>query len=194
MRYIAFDTETTGVLSESNLLSVCFMILDSNLEVVDVLNLSIKHKVYVVSLKALEVNGIDLLEHDKKSMTLYEARKELLVFLNINKGDKKYIPIGHNISFDIGFIKSSGLVKDIEYSELFDCNVIDTIVLCQNMKLRGRIGIDESLKLSNMCKYFGLKFEEANLHNAEYDIKMTVELLKRINDWEHKKKKRKINN
>jgi DNA polymerase III alpha subunit (gram-positive type) len=193
--YIAFDTETTGVSKESNLLTAYFIILDEDLNIVDELDIRIKHDVYTVFTRALEVNKIDLLEHDKVAKTLLESRRELLIFLNKNKGDERYIPIGHNINFDIGFVKSSGLLKLSEYNMLINCNSIDTLCLCQYLKLCGEIDKDERLSLSNLCEYFKIDMNKNNLHNAEYDIKMTIGLLKKIRciHEKTKSKKRKIN-
>ena len=65
MAYLAFDCETTGLLPNCNVLTVYFVILDDKLNILDELDLKIKHDFYVVFTKALEVNNINILEHDK---------------------------------------------------------------------------------------------------------------------------------
>ena len=82
MYYLAFDCETTGLTSYCNILTAYFIILDNNLNKIDDLDLKIKHDFYTVYTKALEINKIDLLKHDKEGIILNQAKKLLLDFLN----------------------------------------------------------------------------------------------------------------
>jgi DNA polymerase III alpha subunit (gram-positive type) len=182
-KYIAFDCETTGVDERCNLLTVSFVILNKNLDIMDTLNLSLKHNFgYFIYPKALEINHIDIVKHHDNSLELIDARHLLLDFLSKYKVQYNLIPIGHNISFDIKFIIISGLLTQNEYSRYISCNPIDTISIAQFLKLSGKLPEKQSISLVNLCNYFKLnKLSEINLqHTAEYDIKMTIKLLQQF--------------
>ena len=121
--YLAFDTETTGLEADSQVLTAHFMILDSDLNVVSELNLKIRYPVYHVSVRALEINRINLIEHDRTAIDLFDAQNALFKFLNTNRPAFRYIPIGHNIAFDIAHLKSSCILT-VEAQELISTNAI----------------------------------------------------------------------
>lgn len=178
-KYIAFDCETTGVSDNCNLLTVSFIVLDSELNETDLLNISLKqNNGYYIYPESLEVNKIDLVKHHQNSIDLIDARRKLSQFLQKNKGQYNLIPIGHNIQFDIKFIKKSGLLTEDEYSKYISCNAIDTVTISQFLKLTGKLPQKQSLSLVNLCKSCHLKRNESLEHSAEYDVKMTIKLLK----------------
>lgn len=195
-KYIAFDTETSGLEStKCNLLTVCFIVLDSDLIEIDRLNISLKQVSYYINVEALKVNNINLVKHHDNSIYIMDARNKLHNFLNKYKTQYSLIPIGHNIKFDISFIKSSGLLTDNEYLKYISFNSIDTISIAQFLKLSGKLPTQQSLSLVNLCKYAELNEVKNNAHTAEYDTEMTVKLLIYFRDIENelKNKKRKIN-
>jgi DNA polymerase III epsilon subunit-like protein len=176
-KYIAFDCETSGVSETSNLLTISFIILDKDLIQKDSLNVSLKQTSYNIYPEALQINRIDIIKHHQSSTDLQTSRKIILDFLNKNKGSYNLIPIGHNIAFDIRFIKSSGLLTDREYSNFISCNPIDTLVIAQFLKMCGKLNQKQSLSLINLCNHFKLDSCKNSEHTSEYDIKMTIKLL-----------------
>lgn len=204
--YLAFDTETTGIYSnKNNLLTACFIITDDNLIEIDRLNLSLKHNDYNVSIKAMEINKIDLIKHHYESVDLKSARNSLLDFLKKHKNsselsyNKTFTPIGHNVTFDINFIKNSGLLTENEYMSFISFNTLDTICIAQYLKLTGDLPKKQSISLINLCKYYGIESPSqvhsdgdlsktrqepyktgTSYHTAEYDIEMTLHLLRKF--------------
>lgn len=184
-KYIAFDSETTGLDNTCNLLTISFIILDKHLNEIDTLNLSLKHtNGYFIYPEALSVNKIDLVKHHNTSLELLDARKILFAFLTKHKQQFNLIPIGHNIQFDIKFLKKSGLLTDTEYTNYISCNPIDTLVIAQFLKLSGKLPEKQSISLINLCTHLKLKnSDDSELeHSAEYDIKMTIKLLKKFKE------------
>jgi DNA polymerase III epsilon subunit-like protein len=178
-KYIAFDCETTGVNNDCHLLTVSFLILTSNLKEIDCLNIALRQpNGYHIYPESLEVNKIDIVKHHQQSIDLIDARRKLLQFLQKYKEQYSLIPIGHNIQFDIKFIKQSGLLTEEEYSKYISYNALDTVTISQFLKLSGKLHEKQSLSLVNLCKSCNLKRNEDLEHSAEYDIKMTVKLLK----------------
>jgi len=177
-KYIAFDCETSGISETSNLLTVSFIILDKDFIQRDSLNVSLKQTSgYNIYPEALQINRINIIKHHESSTDLQTSRKILLDFLNKNKGSYNLIPIGHNITFDIRFIKSSGLLTHKEYSNFISCNPIDTLVVAQFLKTCGKLPQKQSLSLINLCNHFKLDSCKNSEHTSEYDIKMTIKLL-----------------
>ena len=186
-KYIAFDTETTGLDSDKcNLLTVCFIILDSDLNEIDRLNISLKQVNYYVNVEALKVNKINLVKHHDNSIDIIDARDKLHCFLNQYKTQYNLIPIGHNIKFDISFIKSSGLLTDNEYLKYISFNAIDTISIAQFLKLSGKLPKQQSISLVNLCKYAKLNQEKNQEHTAQYDTEMTIKLLRYFTEIQEK--------
>jgi DNA polymerase III epsilon subunit-like protein len=189
VQYICFDTETSGLdPNNCNLLTAHFIILNNDLERIDSLDLQIKHIQYNIHPKALEINKIDIVVHDKdnKSVFINDANKMLISFLQRYKNNTKYIPIGHNVNFDIQFIKCSGLLSESDYFHYISNIPLDTLHIASFLKLSGHIPPTQLLNLVSLCKYLhitypnngSLLYKNINPHNAEYDATMTVELLK----------------
>ena len=193
-KYICFDTETTGLDPiKNNLLTVCFVILDDKLQELTRFSYNIKHDEYTLSTKAMTVNKINLIEHEKNALTIKEANKNLITRLKKLNAEYRLVPIAHNISFDISFIKNSGLLPENEYSKYISYNGLDTIVLCQFSKLTGVLPSDLSISLMSLCKHFDIDYT-GELHTCETDILITIEILKRIGNFQiaSNSKKRKI--
>ena len=178
VHYIVFDCETTGLDNDCNLLTAFFVILDENLNKIDTLGLHIKHIYYKLYTNAIKVNNINLIEHEKNALYPSEAKEKLISFLQKNQTKKnKFIPIGHNINFDIGFLKSNLIGK--EYSFYFYHIPIDTLVLSQFFKTINLLPTNQSLSLVNLCKHFDIKIENGlDHHTSEYDTLCTIELFK----------------
>lgn len=184
-KYISFDTETSGLdPTKCNLLTVCFIVLDSELNEIDRLNISLKQVNYYINVEALKVNRINLIKHHDSSIDIMDARNKLHNFLNKYKTQYSLIPIGHNIKFDISFIKSSGLLIENEYLKYISFNSIDTISIAQFLKLSGKLPKQQSVSLINLCKYAKINQRENDEHTAEYDTEMTIKLLKYFMDTE----------
>ena len=174
--YLAFDTETSGIHSDAQVLTAYFIILDSNFNEIDSLDLKIKYPVYSIQLKAFEINKIDLIKHDKESIISLDAKIKLKNFLlkHNNSQKNKYVPLGHNVKFDLDKMKSFGIYDHV--SSLFN---LDTMQISQFLKSSNKLPSNQSLSLKNLTEYFCIK-PKGELHNAECDIRLTIDLLKYI--------------
>lgn len=196
MSYLAFDCETTGLLSSCNILTAYFVILDNNLNILDELDLKIKHDYYLVFTKALEINNINLLEHDKIAISVIEAKSQLIKFLkkyDTSHNKNKYQIIGHNIKFDIDMLISNKILNLNEINIYFqtDC-YLDTYKIARLLKSQKKINKCQSLSLSKLCYYFNIDTDksinesnndnddENNFHNCKYDTLCTINLFKKL--------------
>jgi len=180
MAFLFLDTETGGIDTLCDLLSAYFLVLDENFNKVEDLNLLLKpnYGVYRVGGKALEVNKINLAEHDKHAVTYERGRVLLGTFLTdmaVLRKLGKLTPVGHNIAFDLNFINTH-LLKKEEWQANVTYRPLDTQVIAQYLLLTGRLkGISGSLE--SLATYFGL---ERQNHMAKADTLLTVEVFKKL--------------
>jgi len=182
MVYLAFDTETTGLdPTKHNVLTAYFVLLDESLNKIDSLALSIRRGEYVVSAKALEINKIDLVEHNKISASLFESRKKFEDFISPYND---LICIGHNVQFDIDFILSNKILSRELYKKHFNIEKkVDTLLILRKIKNDRKLPSEQSLSLSKITDFLNIKLVgNENFHTAEYDILITIELLKYIKE------------
>ncbi len=191
-KYVALDTETTGLdANVNNLLTATFIVLDSELIELDRLNISLQSQNYTVNAKAMEVNKINIVKHHESSKDLIDTKAQLINFLKKNKTNFYLTPVGHNIQFDIQFIKK---LLGNEYNNYFSYNSVDTIVIANFLKMCGKLPERQPVSLSKLSEYYGIqrcdKVVNESFHTSEYDTEMTVKLLKKfveLNIFESKK-------
>jgi DNA polymerase III alpha subunit (gram-positive type) len=186
--YLAFDVETTGLENHCNVLTAYFIILNSEFNKIDTLDLKIKYPYYVIYPKALEVNQINILEHDKDEQSVYKelAILKLNAFLEKNKTDIKYKIMGHNVQFDLKMLINNNIFYDELINKYLDLSEnIDTLTYAKKLKNKKIIPKNQSLSLSKICYYYDLNYNNnVNFHNAEYDINLTVLLYKKLKQIE----------
>jgi DNA polymerase III epsilon subunit-like protein len=181
MYYLVFDCETTGLLPSCNVLTAYFIILDNELNIIDELDLQIKHDFYIIFPKALEINQINILDHDKHGISKLEANNKIINFLK--KYDTNYKVIGHNIKFDINMLKSNNLINDEDINKYFNEQYLDTYELAKKLKFKNKISRFQSLSLNKLCNFLDIECKlDINFHNAKYDSYMTIELYKKLCD------------
>lgn len=182
--YIALDCETGGFSEQASLLTVCFVVLDKELNIIELLNLAIKPnngEDYHTTAQALEVNGINLVEHNKTAITSSEAGSKSLEFLKRHSDGKvKLVPIGHNVAFDILCVHEKLLSKG-HFDKYVSYCKLDTGAIMQYLKLIGKVPESVSGSLGAAAKHFGIDFKE-RAHTAESDTLMCVELLKKMKE------------
>lgn len=182
MKYISCDLESGGPELKYSLLSAYFIILDENLETIYG-ELDLKSKPndgnYLVRGEALEVNGIDLVQHDKEAITESKAATLLYEFLeeHATNGSVKLMPVGHGIAHDIEFIKEH-LTKN--WNKFVSYRYLDTGCIVQFLKLTGKVPRDLGGSLQELGEYFDVPM--SGLHTAKGDTLATIEVLKKLRD------------
>lgn len=181
-RYIIGDLEAGGPELRYSLLSAYFIVLDEDLETVyGELDLKIKPNDgnYLVRGEALEVNGIDLVQHDKEAVTEGKGSTLLYEFLEEHaaKGTVKLMPVGHGIAHDIEFIKEH-LTKN--WNKFVSYRYLDTGCIVQFLKLTGKVPRDLGGSLKELGEYFDVPM--SGLHTAKGDTLATIEVLRKLRD------------
>jgi DNA polymerase III epsilon subunit-like protein len=178
--FLAVDVESTGLSDKCNVLTAYFIILDKDLNEISTLSLEIKHDHYNIQPRAMEINKIDLTEHEKTAINVDEAMVELEKFLQTHKTGDKFTSLGHNIKYDIKMLRSNKILTDSILDNYILSDFVDTIDLGKYLKSKNKIPSSQSLSLSKICNFLEIKTNCDLLHTAEYDIRLTIELYKHM--------------
>jgi len=168
-QYVAMDCETGGIGDDKCLLTVYFAILDKNLNVLDELDLKVKPNdgIYAVTAKALEINKINLVEHDIAAITYEAASSAIFTFLEKNNpgGRNKLTPLGHNVAFDVRFVCQKTLSKK-SWDKYCSYRTLDTGTISQFLMATGYLPATMKASLGALADHFGIKFDS---HTAKGD-------------------------
>lgn len=173
-----FDTETSGLpirskkrkLNYSNLnnyenariVSISYLILDNNNNIVEKNTYYIKPDNFEVSKKSQEIHGLTPEYLNDNGININE------LFLKLNELFKNYNIdeiISHNIDFDINILKS----ELFRYNKNKLLELIENIpTYCTMLEAQKKMNVSKWPKLSEAYKYF---YNEniINAHDAEYD-------------------------
>lgn len=148
----------------------------------DELDLKIKPNddIYRVTAESLEINQIDLKQHNKIAITEKQAGTKLYDKLRIWYGDskEKLIPIGHNVAFDIRRVTNT-LVSHGSWEQYVSYRVLDTCTIAQYCRLVDKLPPNLSCSLVNLTEYFKIEVDGIP-HEAKYDALVTVKVLEQL--------------
>lgn len=184
MKYLAFDTEAGGVTEDSSLLEAYFDVLDEHFNVVASCWLKTKPDsgVYQLTAGGMDVNKIDIIQHDKVALTYSKAADALRLFLytQSNGGKEKLVPLGHGVAGDIDLIVRTLFKGNRDkWTQYASVNRLDTGVIAQYLKVKQVLPSDLGLGLEDLCEYFKIGIK-GWAHTAPGDTRMTVEVFKRL--------------
>lgn len=186
-RLLVLDTETGGddPLHHS-LLSIGAIVWDSG-QCGATLDLQVAEFPMHLTERALEINGINPDNHARTGLTVDNAAKQLVDFLEANFGrdletNEKVVLCGHNIAFDIGFLKRLCRLSKRDYASMFSHRSLDTASTIRFLTLVGLIpaGIVSS---DDAFNWFDVTPADADRHTALGDARATALLLTRLVDW-----------
>lgn len=159
---VILDLETTGFSKYNDRIVEFGAIKMKNSKIVEEMSVLINPG-FLIPESVIEVHGINNKMVEGKPTEEYYVPK-IKEFIK----DSKYI-IGHNVSFDVGFIEEM-FSRNGEYLK---CTYIDTMKFVRRL-YKGL----ENYKLGTVAKYFGIEVKVA--HRALADVMTTLELLKII--------------
>jgi|ERR1051325_6899887 hypothetical protein len=176
--YLSLDTETGGLGDEVSILSAHFIVLDYNLNIVDELGLLLKPNDghYVVNAEALNINKINLIEHDKAALTYSQAGGSLREFLwkHSQNGKIKLIPIGKNVAFDIKKL-TDNVLQPKTWNQFVSYRLYDLTGLILFLKRQGKLDLTAPESLEGISKHFNIPIDA---HTARGDAVANVEVLR----------------
>jgi DNA polymerase III epsilon subunit-like protein len=190
-RFIALDIETGGIGDDKSLLTACFIFAKRSdggeMQIIDSLNLKIKPEdgIYHVTAESLEINHIDLKQHDKEAITEREAGQKLYERLKTwytISGSTKLIPVGHNVAFDIRRVTNT-LVSRGSWDSFVSYRVLDTCTIAQFLKMTNKLPNSLTCSLVNLGDYFKCHPLGGKPHEAEYDTLLALNVLEKLTTY-----------
>ena len=126
-KILFIDTETGGLdPTNHSLLSVAFVIWDNG-KIIQPKEFLINDGILNTTPKALEINGINIIEHSQVALNSKSAMLEIKNYLDENFGlDEKITLCGHNILFDVSFFKNFWNKNQGDYNQRFSHRYVDT--------------------------------------------------------------------
>lgn len=174
--FLPMDNETGGLSEGVSLLTTYLEVVNEKLEVQDSLSLFVKpnNGVYTVEAGGLEVNKINLVEHDKVAITYSEAGQLLFKFLkkNSNDGEIKLIPVGKQVHGDVRWLQEHLLGKKT-MDKFVSYRTVDITGIALTLQIKGKLPPDLSLSLGALVEYFGIVVPGV-VHEAKYDTQATM--------------------
>lgn len=193
VKKVFFDLETTGVKHWRNGIHQLAGVIEIDGEVKDVFNYKIQPNPKCdIEDEALAIGGIT-----RADLETYRPMKEVynefvaLLGKHVNKFDKndKFWLIGfNNASFDnqflrAWFVQNADTPKDAEYGNYFGswfwANPIDVYVLASHKMMHVRTEMKD-FKLRTVAEKLGFPILEDKLHDALYDIELTMQIYREV--------------
>lgn len=174
IKYFAFDTETTGIAEDAECISLSYQLLGPQFEVVSsgtwYAHPSSPDK---MSAEAAKVNGYTYEKWEARGATTQAVFQATFIRFLETSGLNRTKPLGHNVSFDIGKIRS--FVPVDLFRRALAYHFADSMVLA--IALDDARGVtDARYNLKELCTRYGVSLTDA--HDALADITATVELYK----------------
>ncbi len=176
MKLLFIDTETGGVIPEKHsLLSVGLAVWEDG-EVIYSKEMYVKNEVYHVTASALKINRINLIDADEGAYNKSDVIAKLKMIKSVYFNNERMTVAGHNVAFDVGFIKKMYTDCGREYLDDFAYRTVDTSAILKYLYLGGHF--KEDLSASDKAfGYYGLiKPDDVRRHTALGDCSATVKL------------------
>jgi DNA polymerase-3 subunit epsilon len=177
-RLLFIDTETGGLDPDKHSLLSLAMVVWENMEILDSQEILVNDGVLVATKEALSINKINLEEHKQLAVTSTEAMEKLLAFLHQHfPGQDKITLAGHNVHFDVSFLKVFFTRNNMNFSDLFSHRVIDTSSILHYLYLAGRLK-QKATSSDKAFELFNIRVE--GRHTALGDAVATAKLFNKL--------------
>lgn len=177
MKLLLVDTETGGLdASKHSIISVGMVVWEDGV-LGDTLHLTIREPEGFYNDEALKVSGFTM-DRINRGCSPKQATWAIREFMRKNNVLWNTDLGGHNLAFDVAFLKRLYSLAGVRYS--FGHRGLDTLPVAVFLKACGILKVD-SCSLDNLCAHYGIKIrEEGAPHDALQDIIATGKLLTKL--------------
>ena len=183
--FIGFDTETGGIGDDKSLLTAYFglyELVNGKFNQLDELDLKIKPNdgLYHITAESLDINKINLIEHNKVAIIEKIAGQQLYKKLQDWQliAKDKLIPVGHNVNFDIRKVTTT-LISLGSWENFVSYRLMDTCTIAQFYRICGKLPDNMSCALGHLAGYYKVNVS-GNAHEAKCDVEMTMGVLENL--------------
>jgi DNA polymerase III epsilon subunit-like protein len=183
-KLLVIDTETGGVDPDRHSILSLAAVLWEDGEIRGEVEILIAEGDLMVTARALEINRIDLVAHSRQAIAPRVALALLLDFVSkhyrqeLAAGEQVAIA-GHNVGFDLGFLKRLCRIAGAEFPSVFSHRVLDTASVLRFLSLTGLLPA-KAVASNGAFEYFGINIQAETRHSALGDARATAELLTRL--------------
>jgi DNA polymerase III subunit epsilon len=158
-RLLFIDVETGGLdPNRHSLLSLAFVVWE-DMTIIDSQELLINDGILTVTEEALSINKIDIEKHKQTAISPSLAIEKILLFINKHFPQQRKITLaGHNVQFDVSFLRLFFTKNKQEFSNFFSHRIIDTSSILYYLYLAGHIK-QKAISSDEAFDYFGIKVE-----------------------------------
>jgi len=177
-RLLFVDTETGGLNPNKHSLLSLAMVVWEDMEIIDSQEILINDGKLSVTAEALSINKIDIEKHKQSAISPSQAIDQLFIFISKHFPEKRKITLaGHNVHFDVNFLRFFFSKNNENFSKFFSHRIIDTSSILYYLYLAGHlkhraISSDEAFDL------FEIKVE--GRHTALGDAIATAKLFTKL--------------
>ena len=171
-RYLVFDTETGGLDSQSHSLLTLGLVACEGAQVLETLELKVRHEPYVVSAGGLKVNRINLVTHHESALEHASVSERVMDFCERHFGSEPLTLVGHNVSFDFEFMKRFLSLNGIDIESRFHHRTVDTHSIAKALREKGKL---PQMRLSSdeLFRHFAIHVPADQRHTALGDALAT---------------------
>jgi len=179
-RLLIIDTETGGLNpNKHSLLSLAIVVWEDK-EIIDSQEILINDGKLSVTEEALFINKIDIGKHKESAISSSEAIVKTLLFINKHFPHQRKITIaGHNVHFDVNFLKVFFSKNNKNFSKYFSHRIIDTSSILYYLYLAGHIK-HRAISSDEAFDHFKINVEKR--HTALGDAIATAKLFNKLLD------------
>ena len=177
-RLLFIDTETGGLDPQKHSLLSIALVVWEDCNIIDSLELLINDGVLLVTDEALAINKIIIEDHIKDALNPAIATEKLLLFIDKHfTGNNKITLAGHNVHFDVAFLKTFLSKNNKKFSNYFSHRIVDTSSILYYLFLSGVIN-QKAISSDKAFEHFEIHVQ--GRHTALGDAIATAELFTKL--------------
>jgi len=177
-RLLFIDTETGGLNPDKHSLLSLAMVVWGDMKIIDSQELLINDGILSVTEEALSINKIDIEKHKKSAISSSQAIEKVFLFISRHFPHQSKITLaGHNVHFDVSFLRFFFSRNNENFSKFFSHRIIDTSSILYYLYLAGHIK-QKAISSDEAFELFKIKVE--GRHTALGDAIATAKLFNKL--------------